>query len=904
MTISHVEDSCANDSSLRLISVSTTPVFQKLGRPAQRHYNSDSAITGIANASLQDDQRPQTPQQKPLEKPGFFRGVKADLRDLAKAVPKNSEDYLCSHCETFPFDACLAADQAEKVWSSPLRRMIAHRKGCRLCSFFIRALSKPENDPFDHPQVRPYLKQDQVNMDTWLGKSTASALEVSWPFGSGKLLKHEKERAGGATNILGGISRNTAAVAKIITAVTVTKYPVQGVEHLMQINEGFQDHLPCYVDVYTNPLVAGLLDVTLHRYGRGPRANLTTLSKFRLKVQLDGLPSAHSNAIGSLSYTNLVDPTRISFSMAYKWLQHCEQHHGDKCSEQGWSFITESPSFLRVIDVGQNCLVEFPSSRIKECRYVALSYVWGNTERLELRQSNRDKLIVPNGLDSFSMVHVTKTVRDAMTLTEAIGERYLWVDALCIEQDNPKEKRELIDTMDRVYANAVLTIVAADGLDANAGLSGVYPGSREIQQLTQEISPGRRIIYPLMEPKSLEASTWNGRAWTLQERLLSRRLMIFLEGQVIWHCRKTVGLEDMVAEEAGRARQDFQWFSIKPQYLGVKARRGYVDGSIVKQRDGRTDIYRSGTFTEYAKLVKQYSTRDLKFASDILKALAGLLNILGACFRCRMNYGLPENLLDAAVLWRPLTPLIRRPSSEVDIPSWSWAGWKGRVRYDEPFEVEDENGFVKIVEEKLGPEHFRPLLRWYTFRNGKLEPLNGNALGVPLVVKEGDTLPLEWDQSPNDIEPGKLSISDLPARLIARLTEKHLVFETSCTTKLKFGTKISSEAPSDDPATQRFSVVDRNGHSEAGILEIDTLGPEAVDEDRHEFIVISEAQYLCYGPEQLREDEDDDAVYFWYNVMLVEWDNSRTTASRLGLGRISKEAWKLAQPQRKVIALC
>jgi hypothetical protein len=76
----------------------------------------------------------------------------------------------------------------------------------------------------------------------------------------------------------------------------------------------------------------------------------------------------------------------------------------------------------------------------------------------------------------------------------------------------------------------------------------------------------------------------------------------------------------MMMRETGNVAQDFEWFSIKTRLIGVKARRGYTDGSIVKQRDGRTDILRSETFTEYAKVVKQYTSRKMSYASDTLKS--------------------------------------------------------------------------------------------------------------------------------------------------------------------------------------------------------------------------------------------------------------------------------------------
>jgi hypothetical protein len=191
--------------------------------------------------------------------------------------------------------------------------------------------------------------------------------------------------------------------------------------------------------------------------------------------------------------------------------------------------------------------------------------------------------------------------------------------------------------------------------------SGEYKsGSRNVKQLEAEIQTGEHILIPLPEPKGLESSIWNSRAWTLQERLLSRRLMIFIGGEMVWRCRETVAFEDMTAADTGKAPESFPWLSIKPQYFGINARRGYIDGSIVRSRDGGTEIVRSATFTEYVKVVEEYTHRQITHQSDILKAVSGLLHILERSFKRPMNYGLPECLLDVAILWRPAELLRRR----------------------------------------------------------------------------------------------------------------------------------------------------------------------------------------------------------------------------------------------------
>jgi hypothetical protein len=67
---------------------------------------------------------------------------------------------------------------------------------------------------------------------------------------------------------------------------------------------------------------------------------------------------------------------------------------------------------------------------------------------------------------------IPRTILDAMRLVESLGERYLWVDLLCIIQDDEVFKHEEVNDMDSIYANACGTIVAAQGKNSNFGLRG------------------------------------------------------------------------------------------------------------------------------------------------------------------------------------------------------------------------------------------------------------------------------------------------------------------------------------------------------------------------------------------------------------------------------------------------
>lgn len=113
-------------------------------------------------------------------------------------------------------------------------------------------------------------------------------------------------------------------------------------------------------------------------------------------------------------------------------------------------------------------------------------------------------------------------------MVREVEERYLLVDALRIVQDvKDKEKQNQIETMDWLYGRAAFTIVAADGENSMAGLPSVRVESRHLRQETGQISPGTRLLSPIISPKKLDGSVWDSRGWTLKERLLSRRLLTF-----------------------------------------------------------------------------------------------------------------------------------------------------------------------------------------------------------------------------------------------------------------------------------------------------------------------------------------------------------------------------------------
>jgi hypothetical protein len=160
--------------------------------------------------------------------------------------------------------------------------------------------------------------------------------------------------------------------------------------------------------------------------------------------------------------------------------------------------------------------------------YVALSYVWGGQISTTLNQTTKAQLFKPDGLSEFN---IPATISHAMVLCEAIGQRYLWVDALCIQQDNPVEVATQVSNMGQVYELAALTIVnasSAKDLSGNSPLPGLRPNSREIFQHVENVGRYSLILFRPTLPSVLRNSRWRYRAWTLQEECFSESPLNFV----------------------------------------------------------------------------------------------------------------------------------------------------------------------------------------------------------------------------------------------------------------------------------------------------------------------------------------------------------------------------------------
>ncbi|KAL2130483.1 hypothetical protein VTI74DRAFT_6337 [Chaetomium olivicolor] len=391
------------------------------------------------------------------------------------------------------------------------------------------------------------------------------------------------------------------------------------------------------------------------------------------------------------------DDGEALLSKVQSWLQTCEVDHGPRCC----TFLGEkrcaSPIPLLFVDVVDHCLVSATSAE----KYFALSYVWGGPQTTATTRSNVEERY-QSGTLADGRCALPWTIRDAMVLVRRMGGRYLWVDSLCIVQDDAEHKHRDIQRMDIVYMMAFATIVAAHGENADAGLPGVRPGTRNAQITGSVFIPASSsassdsqtlllttAASPL--PLALESSVWESRGWVLQERLLSRRCIYFTSDWTYFQCgRKTVSetaSDGPVSARRLRDPREANDFLSMENPLVLLGKVGLISE--------RERLCRA--FEVYTKLVGMYVLRDLTVYHDIVNAFSGILSVLEEHFAGGFVSALPVAVLDLALLWTPGQKMLVRThyanpkktdSPQPYFPSWSWTGWVpwvGRPTYHHIF---------------------------------------------------------------------------------------------------------------------------------------------------------------------------------------------------------------------------
>ncbi|KAK0620986.1 heterokaryon incompatibility protein-domain-containing protein [Immersiella caudata] len=419
-------------------------------------------------------------------------------------------------------------------------------------------------------------------------------------------------------------------------------------------------------------------------------------------------------------------PSRLDIpwvtNLTRTWIQQCDESHM-ACA------VSSNPSLpTRVLDLGNPGAengIKLKLSNDERGQYIALSYRWGanairGSTLLTTTSCLADHLI------GIPWKDIPQTFRDAIELSWALGIRYLWIDSLCILQDDTVDWDTESASMAKVYENSFLTIAATAGLDncakmlterwtqfeSSEGRYTIQPSITSVP-VTRRVSPGAAghlSLSPLPLFVRYELHTAHNRfvdgdnaqqhtadsplltrAWSFQERLLAPRTLHFHAEEMVWECKTDMRCECGRLEDNPRSfpkRYPVRRAGASSYASSIPPSRAWLKSSLTWAMLNAEDLFHLVWI--WIDLVSEYLQLKLTYEKDRLPALSGLASSfarpeLGRYLAGMWEAALPEGLLftvDYEENPRAQTPLVARLDSQstpashaalVDAPTWSWS---------------------------------------------------------------------------------------------------------------------------------------------------------------------------------------------------------------------------------------
>ncbi|KAK0670222.1 putative heterokaryon incompatibility protein [Cercophora samala] len=348
-------------------------------------------------------------------------------------------------------------------------------------------------------------------------------------------------------------------------------------------------------------------------------------------------------------------------AIATSWLAECRKHHSD-CNSYPKGFDEDTTDLpKRVLDVsppdGHGELRLYETSVGATGRYIALSHRWGQAQPL-----TTTKKTIGDWKQTIPVKDVPLAFRDAITVTRRLGIRYLWIDSLCIIQDDHQDWAEQAPEMCSIYSNALITISATrchegctDTLFPDFQRSVTVPGDPSITVAVRAEGPhvSSSTHYPLLQ-----------RAWVFQERLLSRRILHFGYDELNWECMEKAWCEC----DPGTV------YAVLPHLKSTRSRNPASTLAPNSPTSAHHDIWR--------RMIYWYTQQQLTFPTDRGPAILGLAKEHMTLTRPKSSLylsGLWSDSLIGDLAWEVTAVVVaasakQNSSAEPRLPgpTWSW----------------------------------------------------------------------------------------------------------------------------------------------------------------------------------------------------------------------------------------
>lgn len=348
-----------------------------------------------------------------------------------------------------------------------------------------------------------------------------------------------------------------------------------------------------------------------------------------------------------------------TMAMVTNWVKQCNEH--PTCT------AGLAPLPARVIDIGDEAneyCVKLREMEGETGRYTCLSHCWGRATHFITTKASFATYKININHDE-----LPESFRDAIAITRLLRIRYIWIDSICICQDDSEDWERESAKMTNIYMNSYLTIAASAAKDSSIGCfiprrPTKYVG---IPYTTKQGISGELQAFPLpMRKEALPDLYINmadnigevdhplaTRAWAVQERVLPRRTLHFGKHQMYFECNEGLRGENGL-------HVPWRYQSIHSNELGRS-------GRVLNQE-------RNATLALWHSMLWDYGPRKLTKPSDKLPAISGLARLLAERLNDEYVAGLWRKSLIEGLLWQGLE-VHRVPKYRA--PSWSWASVDG-----------------------------------------------------------------------------------------------------------------------------------------------------------------------------------------------------------------------------------
>jgi hypothetical protein len=374
------------------------------------------------------------------------------------------------------------------------------------------------------------------------------------------------------------------------------------------------------------------------------------------------------------------------------WYNDCLQNHALCNTDPTRS--TYCP--IRLLDIGvdtiqQNTIVLIePGAHEMTLPYMTLSHCWGSVPLLQ-----HTALTEPLLRSGVAISSLPPTFQEAVKVARYLNCRYLWIDSLCIVQDDPRDWGIEAVLMDKVYSHSLCNIAATGAANSLGGLfferdpTVAMPCIFKFKP-QEEPSESFLIIQKYTRQSSLEKQPLQKRGWVLQERLLARRLIDFTSKELLWQCRQT------------QASESFPLGFPSNVTIGIEEPIAIILNKAITTEFQHEWINDEYIFLSWDYMVTYYSKRLLTRPEDKLIAISGIAKqiqdgIQGEYVAGLWREALPQQLLWFVTHWEQAGGPQSKRAAEYRAPSWSWAAIDGAVRWGGSLKKNNEERIIADV---------------------------------------------------------------------------------------------------------------------------------------------------------------------------------------------------------------